>query len=304
MHVAGYGDLMKVAAEFTVPAVDTGIPNPPEYATYMYRHIKFLSSAAAWRGRDDVIVLYDPIVGGAGTGRVSPAPPLMYNITNMSHLHGANIATTYAPLDRLDQGTTQGAGYEQADYQAFARYNARLASVLRGARRETAVAVYYPVNMFQADYLPRKKHWSQIVPFHQGRQYAWDRVGETLEKADIDYQIVHPEAVRDAEIDGDLLKIGTGAYRYLVLPQVEFISRDVLEKIRLWESQGGKAIWVGSVARQGIRPEEDAEVARLAKPYLPAPVEDIAPRITNPYGEAYDLTFNAVPTEYNVATSP
>lgn len=306
MHVACYGDLMKFGAEFDVPALDIGIPNPPRFREFPYEQTRFFSSIAAWKGQEEVIVLLDPIIGGGGLLRLSPSMPLLHNSANMAFLNGANLFTAYLPLDPIDTADNRGrgrraTGYTPEEYRAFNEYVGRISLLLRGARRETAVAIYYPIAMFQADYRPSNQHWRDIVPLHKERQHAWEQIERTLVDADLDYQIVHPEAVAGAEISDGMLEIGTGVYRYLIMPQMEIIPLDVLAKLREFEATGGTVLWVDVKPDFGAYAHEDETVRHWAAEITPIATGDLTGRIDRPYDDSFDLAFEPAPYDLPVA---
>ncbi len=299
MHVACYGDLMKFASEFHVPALDIGIPNPDRFGTFPYQQTRFFSSIASWKEHDRVILLLDPIIAGGGLQRLSPAMPLLLNSTNMAFFHGANLFTSYKPLDARPDGSATG--YTEEEYRAFNEYIGRIARVLRGARRETSIALYYPIAMFQADYRPSNRHWPQVAGEYRDRQEAWDRTEAALLDGDLDYHIVHPEAVADATIRDGVMTIGSGSFRYLIMPQMEVLPLAILEQIEAFEAGGGTVLWVDAKPEAGAYAHEDAVLAQHMDGVATVPVENLTGIIERPYDAAFDLSFAPGPTVMPVA---
>ena len=96
------------------------------------------------------------------------------------------------------------------------------------------MALYYPIAMFQADLLASNQRWGNINKLHQKRQQAWDNTEKALLKGDIEYMIVHPEGVAQAQVAGDgkgLMKVGDGVYHTLVMPQMDFIPMAVAKTL-------------------------------------------------------------------------
>ncbi len=292
MHVASYGDLMHFVSQFDVPALDIGIPNPDSFMTFPYSQTRLFSSVGAWKEQKGVIILLDPIIGGGGLKRLSPAIPLLLNATNMAFLNGANMFTSYLPLDPSDNGRTKAAGYTPEAYRAFNDYVGRISSVLRGADRDARVALYYPIAMFQADYIPEGRHWTKIVPEYEARQQEWDAIEKNLLDARIEYTIIHPDAVADAVITGEgEMKIGSGSYQYLVMPEMEIIPAEVLEKIVAFETAGGVVLWVDAVPKAGEYAEEDGKVAYWLSEVEPLRPDDLPGEIDERTGTPFDLKF-------------
>jgi hypothetical protein len=293
MQVANYGDYLKVLSEFDVPAMETGIPNPDQIPTFRDQMSPFVRAAVAWRGSDTSMCLLDPIIQGGGLQRLSPATPLLRNAANQAFLNGINTFSSYMPLEARPDGSA--AGYTAEDYRALNEYIGRVCVLLRGARPATAVALYYPIAMFQADYRPSDQHWPRLLPLHQPRQQAWDDTEAALRAADVDFTIVHPEAVAQASVDRGIMGIGSGRYRYLVLPQVEFLPRVVLGQIKAFEAGGGTVLWVGRRPRLGTYGRDDAEVAAALEEAEVVRPADLSARITNPYAPDFSLRFEPAP---------
>lgn len=296
MHVANYGDYMKFVAEFDVPALDTAVPNPAEFDAFHYEFARFTTSVAVWKKRDATLCLLDPIIGGYGLLRLSPAMPLLLNSVNMMFFNGVNGFSSYTPLDPVDREDAKGratkaTGYTPEEYRAFNEYVGRIGSVLQGARRDVSVALYYPIAMFQADYRPSNQHWTKILPLYEKRQNAWDNTEKALLDGGIEYTIVHPEAVAAADISGGAMNIGSGTFRYLVMPQMEMVPLAVLEKLRAFEAGGGTVLWVDAKPSAGAYPAEDAEVRRLLAAAATVAAGELPGRIGRPFDDSFGLVF-------------
>jgi hypothetical protein len=296
MHVACYGDLMKFAAEFDIPALDIGIPNADRFNTFPYEQTKFFSSIAAWKERDSVICLLDPIIGGGGLLRLSPSIPLLLNSTNWAFFHGANVFSSYFPLDPRDTSDAQGrgeraTGYSSKEYRQFNEYLGRIALVLRGARRETNVGLYYPIANFQGYYRPSNKHWVKMRPDFVRFQKPWDDTIAALMDADMDFNILHPKAIEEASIDGETLRIGSATYRYLIMPQMEMLPKAIVAKLEAFQKAGGTVIWLDSVPALGHYPGEDDYVSKVLENAVPVNAESLPSLIGNSFSDAFRLQF-------------
>jgi hypothetical protein len=141
--------------------------------------------------------------------------------------------------------------------------------------------------MFQMEYKPiTARHFGK---WNTRRQVAWDNLQTTMLDADVDYNIVHPEWVRDAAIEGGELKIGSGCYRYLVMPDVEVISSKVLAKIQQFEAGGGTVLWVDGKPMAGDYPSEDARVVRAVAGVETVSAAQVPGLIPNPYDANFTL---------------
>jgi len=293
MQVPNYGDYLKLFSEFDVPAYEIGIPNPEGFSAYpYYSTARFADAVAVWKERDTTICLLDPLIMGGSYSRLSPAIPLLQNSVNMACLNGANTFHSYVPLVGYTNAGSTAAGYTTNEYRALNEYIGRCSTLLRGAKRDASVALYYPIAMFQADYRPSTQRFYDVLPTYAARQWGWDGIQEALLAADLDYAIVHPGAVPTADVQNGVMKIGRGSYRYLIMPQVEIIPLAVLQKIQVFEAGGGKVLWVDQKPYMGASAAEDAEVQQRVSGYATITTGQLAGNITNPYAPAFRLNFS------------
>jgi hypothetical protein len=296
MHAQGYGDMMKFVSEFDVPALDIPIPNPDQFMEFPYQQTRFFSSVASWKKRDMTIMLLDPIIGGYGLTRLSPDLPLLLNSVNMASFHGANLFTSYLPLDAKKSDDARGRrtvakGYTPEEFRFFNEYTGRLTQIMRGAQREAGVGLYYPIAMFQADLKASDKFWPKICDQHKERQHKWDNTEKALLDGDVEYMIVHPEAVADADIENGKMKIGYGSYHTLVMPQLDFIPLAVVRQLKRFEKAGGKILWVDEVPRGAEYAKNDQKVKKSLQNAHKVGIDQIADLISNSYSSEFDLTF-------------
>ncbi len=304
-HVQGYGDLMKFVSEFDVPALDIPIPNPEEFSSFPYQQTRFFSSVASWKKSDKTLMLLDPIIGGYGFTRMSPDLPLLLNAVNMGSYHGANVFTSYLPLEPInekgnDDITRKAAGYSKEEYNFLNEYVGRLTQVLRGARRDAGVALYYPISNFQAALLPSKKRWPGISKQYEKKQADWDQTESSLLTNDIEYMIVHPDGVENAKIEEGRMLIGHGAFHTLVMPKMEFIPLAVTKKILELERAGGKVLWVDQVPTMAENQRNDDGINESLGRFQPISAGELKSEIDRSYSSAFDLSFSVAPEQMTV----
>ena len=306
LHVPCYGDLLLFAAEFDVPAMDIGIPNRERFDSFHYEQARFCSSIAEWKDRDEVIVLLDPIIGGGGLQRLSPEIPLLLNSANWLFFHGVNSFTSYLPLDPVNTADVKGrgrkaTGYTPEEFRAFNDYIGRLSLVLRGARRENEVAVYYPISRFQGLYRPSNRHWTKLHKEFVAWEKPWETIDDTLTAADIDFSVVHPQAVAEAAIEDGRLRIGRGSYRVLVMPPMDLLPLEVLRKIKAFEAAGGKVLWVDEVPSSALYSRDDEAVRQGLTAARTVAAGELPALIGRSYGPAFDLSFTPGTADLGVA---
>ena len=306
LHVPCYGDLLLFAAEFDVPAMDIGIPNRDRFDSFHYEQARFCSSIAEWKDRDEVIVLLDPIIAGGGMKRLSPEIPLLLNSANWLFFHGVNSFSSYLPLDPVSTADGSGrgrqaTGYTPEEFRAFNEYIGRLSLVLRGARRENEVAVYYPITRFQGLYRPSNRHWSKVQKECAAWEKPWETIDDTLTSADIDFSVVHPQAVAEATIEDGRLRIGRGSYRVLVMPPMDLLPVEVLRKIEAFQAAGGKVVWVNEVPSAALYARDDDAVKESLASARPVAAGELPALIGRSFSPSFGLTFTPGPEELGVA---
>ena len=274
--------MLKVVSELQVPAMDLPMPEPGQMARHNFHFPKLFSSVGVWNESDSrVIALLDPVIGGYGRNRKVPSQQALHIAVNEAFRCGVNLFATYINTEKYGSKVV-------GIFKPLNEYTGRISVMLTGARIATPVALYYPIEMFQMEYKPTKethrRNWST------SRQVAWDNLQTTMLRADVDYNIVHPEWVREAAIEGGELKIGSGSYRYLVMPNVEVISSKVLAKIQQFEAAGGTVLWVGGKPMAGAYPSEDAQVVRAVAGVETVSAAQVPGLIPNPYDAKFTLS--------------
>lgn len=295
-HVQGYGDMMKFVSEFDVPALDIPIPNPNQFMTFRYQQSRFFSSVTAWKERTTTLMLLDPIIGGYGRNRLSPDMPLLINSVNMASFHGVNIFSSYLP-----RTPKKGAkGYTKEEYNFLNEYTGRITQVLRGARREAGVALYYPIAMFQSDLMASNRRWGDINQQHRARQQAWDNTEKALLNGDIEYMIVHPEGVAAAELKDGRMTIGHGSYHTLVMPQMEMLPLAVAEKLVAFQKSGGKVLWADKIPTLSEHKRNEKAVKEALAGAKPTATKQLAGSIPQSYSSDFALSFAPDPRTLTV----
>ena len=252
-HVIHYGDLFRFVEPMQVPACD--LPMPDRGAEWNYWMPKFLSSVGQFKNRTTVAGLLDPLIYRP-IPQLTPLPEHLRRIVNMAALAGVNQFQTYLFWDQ----------YPAALYRGMNEYVGRLSQVLRGARNAATVGVYYPIETFQANFLPVPDFWGEpIVPWHDMRTWM-DTLDETvthLSQAGMDYNWLHGDWIRDATLENGRLAIGSHRYSAIVLPRTQVLPLAVATKLQQFEQAGGKIVLVTTRPTMGDAASEDAAVTAM-----------------------------------------
>jgi hypothetical protein len=264
-HVAGYGDFVRFLGPLQVPACDLPMPNREAYnlenlhfgAPHNYWMPKLLSSVAQAGNHDTVGGLMDLIVARPFFD-YTPLPGNIRRIVNLASMGGVNHFTSYIVWGK----------YDPAVYRAINEYIGRVCLVLRGARSAATVGVYYPIETFQAEFLPSPSTWSREFwpkAWHRMelRIREQDEVVRSLFLQGIDYTWLHGDWIEKGKVEKGCLIAANGRYRTIVMPEVELLPLAVARKVEEFEKGGGKVLWVKSLPQLGDTPEEHEKVKSM-----------------------------------------
>ena len=252
-HVIHYGDMFRFVEPMQIPACD--LPMPDRGATWNYWMPKYLSSVAQFKNRPIVSALLDPIIYRAKPN-LTPLPQDFRRIVNMAVFSGVNQFQTYLAWDQ----------YDPATYRGMSEYLGRLSLALRGARNAATVALYYPIETFQANFIPAPDFWTMPVTEWQtlrSLQGTLNNAAQNLCKAGIDFNWLHGDWIRDAVVEGGELVVGSHRYATVVLPRVELLPLAVAQKLEQFRQAGGRVVLVESRPVLGDSLSEHATVSGL-----------------------------------------
>lgn len=253
LHVAYYGDMMKALRNFHIPACDIPIPKN-DSVTWEFWMPKLISSAAYLENRPMVTALLDPIIGGNGRSNLSPDMSRLKKTINMAYMCGINQISTYIPYEK----------YTPGDYKWFNKYTGRLSVMLRGAKNEAPIAMYYPIETFQANYMASPEPWNKIIRNYVNLQKPLDRMAASMLRSGLDFNYLPADAILNGTIREGYLEAGTHRYYSIVLPNVQVIPLEVLEKLADCSQAGIKLIWVEALPSMGITDREHEQVKKMA----------------------------------------
>ncbi len=294
-HVIGYGDFFRFMAPMTAPACDLPMPDGSTYfldcphfgAPHNTWMPKFLSSIAQAGSRETVVGLLDPMIART-TPDLKLPPKEVRRIVNLAALGGINQFMNYFYWNE----------YDPSVYRTLNEYIGRLCLILHGARSAATVGVYYPIETFQAEFLPSSAEWSREFwppAWHRMEQRIRDQdeVVRSLFLQGIDYTWLHGDSIEKAKVEKGWLVAANGRYRTIVMPEVELLPLAVARKVEEFEKGGGKVLWVKSLPQMGDTPEEHEKVkAMFAKKKTLSP------------GRVAEAIGSALPPGFTLQTGP
>ena len=261
-HVGLYGDMMKNIGTMQIPGIDVLSCVPPAYLKSWYMTPKYVSSAARNNGKDVVMVEFCP-VADMEQFKVDEFKNVL-GTTSLLFFNGANRFNTYYSYNRMTKENAV----------LWNEYSGRLNTLLRGSTFASEIALMYPIANTQAYFTAENMHFS----YPDGKIHSLDRsindVATQLLRNQLDFNFIDAESLEKANIEDGKLVIGHGAYKVVVIPNIEVMSLASIRKLTEFSDANGKVIWLESLPGLATRAEDTAEVRRLAVQFLPDVVRD------------------------------
>ncbi|MCP4312821.1 MAG: T9SS type A sorting domain-containing protein [Bacteroidetes bacterium] len=255
-HAIFYGDFMKVMRNYDVPSCDLPVARPGKQ-NWIFWMPKFISSASYLEDKYGMVAaLIDPLIG-YGRDDLSPDIPYMKRTINMSFLCGVNQVNSYIPYDEYQ-------GEEKDEFVRMGDYLSRMAMMLRGAKNEAPIAMYYPIETFQSRYIASPLPHNKIAKNYANLQSTLDRMAVEILQNGLDFNYATADAILNASVLDSVVQIGTHLYSSIIMPGVEVIPLDVLRKLQFIAEAGIPVYWVDKAPSLGIKGGEHVPVQQIA----------------------------------------
>jgi len=163
-------------------------------------------------------------------------------------------------------------------YRHLSDYLARCCHVLRQGIFVADIAVYSPLASQWTLDVRNARRWT--------RDFEWGSLGQLLLSNGYDFDLVNDDVLQNvASLEGGRIRVGELQYSLLILPNVESMPLESLEKIRDYVSGGGVVVALERVPENSVGLEDyrrkDAEVRAIAREMFDTPswrVNETAPR--------------------------
>ncbi len=260
------GDLMKVFRHQHIPGLDS-------IYTYQYvsKGIKLVTSAA--NNWDKPLVMSESFGGFKYKENLME---MLYKETMDQFAKGVNYLVPHAVFFTGDPGELPPDFSFRSPYSKeipnFTRYAARLSTMLQGGRHIADIAVWYPIFDLQAEF-----HFAVVndrcVPAYCNYQEIGEMLSLNLRR---DFTYLHPEAfLEKCGIDEQTKeivlrnKVNFERFKVLILPAMERIDLESLQKIKAFYDAGGKIIAVGKIPSKAIQERDTPEVKKILSALFP-----------------------------------
>jgi hypothetical protein len=261
-HVPLEGNALEVLGRMDVPGLDMLTSDPEAVVHSAWLTAALPSSAALLGGGRRVMTEvsdFSQKMGGHGPAdpaamRATAAWQAAWGVTDFTLYYGINDR----PAD---------------DYRAYCEYVGRLNAILKPARFDRRVLLYYPIHDLWEEYLPVAE------PLHPGSQSAraqaiigsFMRLGQMLQRTQIPFALIDHKQLAAAEVEpGGYLTMAGHRFEALVVPRAVQLPGAAAGAVDRFRGRGGRV--VDDEADDLATPESLADA--LAPPYRLDPASD------------------------------
>ncbi|MDD3108632.1 MAG: glycosyl hydrolase [Alistipes sp.] len=238
-HVPLYGSIMACYREMDIPGIDVLTGMPSLTRRYLYSS-RLASSAAELEGRSMVMTESCPISDyNTYNGKEAPSIEIRGSL-NRQMVGGVTDFNNYLQLQHEDSNGRK----------VFNTYIARVAMMLSEGTRAARIAVYYPIETMWAKYRPLPtglQSWDNVAggaPEAQHLAGLFEQVSDCLYDNGWEFCYVDGPSIEQARIENKSMGRGTLKWDLLILPGVEVLSPNALNRISEFVRAGGKVIFL------------------------------------------------------------
>ena len=243
-HVPLYGSIMACYREMDVPGIDVLTGMPSFTRRYLYSS-RLASSAAELEGNTMVMTESCPISDyNFYDGKEAPTVEIKGSL-NRQIVGGVTDFNNYLQLQHEDA----------AGRTLFNDYIARVEMMLSGGVRASRIAVLYPIETMWTKYRPLPtalSSWDNVAggdPEAQRLSRLFDSVSDCLYDNGWEFSYVDMRAVEESQVDKGRLVHSGHRWDALVLPGVETLSQQALDRIAEFARTGGRVIVLGALPK-------------------------------------------------------
>lgn len=240
MHTPLYGNLIKQLKTLDYPGVDmlTGDPEAYKFSNSDFALAsRYAGGAARMTGKTErVMVEICPIKGADRAEDFSFAEER--GTMDLIFRAGINHINSYLSAGRLGD-----------DFPHYAEIFGRCAYMLRGARWDGKIGMYYPIETSQGYYCPDRigvNNGPRLSAAETLAEETLRTLNRDLAANGLDWTFVDSEWVGKASLEGGSLSANGLTVDVVVLPAVRWLDGQTREKLRAFEKAGGLLLWVGA----------------------------------------------------------
>lgn len=243
-HVPLYGDIMACYREMDIPGIDVLTGMPSFTRRYLYSS-RLASSAAELNGHTRVMTESCPISDyNFYNGKEAPSVEIKGTL-NRQMVGGVTDFNNYLELQHEDS----------TGRKAFNDYIARVAMMISDGVRASRIAVYYPIETLWTKYRPLAtglQSWDNVAggdPKAQQLSVLFDRVSDCLYDNGWEFSYIDTKGLEQAKLDKTSLAHNNLKWDVLILPGVETLSQQAMERLVEFAQAGGNIIMLEALPK-------------------------------------------------------
>jgi hypothetical protein len=235
-HVPLYGNIMSCYREMDVPGIDV-LTCMPDYTRHYLYSGRLAASAAELEGNTAVMSEVCPVVDRYFTGAEAPTLHVRGTI-NRQLVAGVNKFNNYLQLQHEDH----------AGKTVFNTYIARVCLMISGGVRASRIAVYYPAETLWSKYLPQPASMVNFYTIGGGHPAAqhidslFVNVSDALFEHQREFSFIDMKGLCESTVENGQLRHDNLQWDVLILPGVETLSEEAMNKIASFAEKGGKVV--------------------------------------------------------------
>ncbi len=233
-HPTLEGNGLKALSHMHIPGLDMLSSNPETFMNGSWMTVALPASAAVLRGGRRVFTEISDFS------------------EKMSHAGPASVGSMQAAAAwQAAWGVTEFTLYygiadrSADDYRAYCEYVGRLNAILKPARLDPDVLLYYPVRDLWAEYRPTAAPISGASQSARAQTLynSFERLGQTLARNQVHFCLIDHEFLAKAQVRGDGRLVVKGhAFRAIVLPEGVELPAAAAKVVARFQAKGGKVL--------------------------------------------------------------
>lgn len=144
-------------------------------------------------------------------------------------------------------------------YQEFSNYNSRVSEMLTGGAHVAKIAVVWPINSIFATYKPQER-----TPENTATEAGLNLLTDLLLRLHHDFDYIDEEVLADANVENGTLCVADEAYELVLLPPMDFIREDTIDKLEEFVAGGGRALSVLTVPNRAFDGKGSIDITERA----------------------------------------
>lgn len=287
-HAYYYGDLMQCVRKMGIPGVDSLNGNDFTFMEHTFMAVKYATSATTLEGKDRMTMVELCATDFKLSPYTKTEMKKLWNTVNLMFFEGITNINSYVRIEALFPY-----------HKTFFDYFARLAVLSRNSVWDGDIAVYYPINTFQAYSTPNNREGLNSPPDN-----CINRVALTLYDKKLDFTVADNEFILEAEIKNGTLTNGKVSFKAICMPGVEVMPLEVLKKLKAFEAEGGLVYWINSVPTLPDKLDDIEEFSSLVAGYQSVTTSAMAKALTKEISYGVEATSNIYVGKYTLDGAP